>query len=141
MGAALLQWRSLTEGELDHERLWLAVGAGAAAMVAAGARFGVRPPPCIFHVITGYPCAACGSTRALRQLWQGHVSTALWFNPLMTLAAVTAVAWALYAVAVLVGHCPRMRVGAVPPAGALGMRVGAVAALLANWAWVIAHGL
>jgi hypothetical protein len=138
---AFLQWRRLAAGELDHEGLWLAVGAGAAAMTAMGARLGLHLPRCLFHTVTGYPCPACGSTRALRQLWQGHVSTALWFNPLMTLAAQAGVAWALYAATVLVLRLPRLRAGPVSPRTGLGVRVAVIAAVLANWSWVLAHGL
>jgi hypothetical protein len=137
----LFQWRRLAAGELDHERLWLAVGAGAAVMTGVGARVGLRLPRCVFHTVTGYPCPGCGSTRALRQLWQGNVTTALWFNPLMTLAALAAGVWALYAAAVLIGSWPRLRVGHVSPARALGVRIGVIAAVLANWGWVIAHGM
>jgi hypothetical protein len=138
---AFLQWRRLGTGELNHEALWLAVGAGAAAMTAMGARLGLHLPRCVFHTVTGYPCPGCGSTRAIKQLWQGHVSTAFWFNPLMTCAALAGVAWALYAATVLVLRLPRARVGTVSPAGALGLRIGVIAAVLVNWAWVIAHGL
>src|SRR5258705_11475 len=138
---ALFQWRRLAVGELNHEGLWLAVGAGAAAMTALGARLGLQPPRCVFHAVTGYPCPGCGSTRAMRQLWHGHVSTARWFNPLMTVAAFAGLAWALYAAAVLMGGWPRLRVGPVSPGGARAVRIGVVAAVLANWGWVIAHGM
>lgn len=138
---SLLRWRPLAAGELDHERLWLAVGAGAVATAALGARLGLRLPRCAFHLATGCPCPGCGSTRAMKQLWHGNVAAALAFNPFMTLVALTAMTWALYAAVVLVFRLPRLRVGEVSRPVANSVRCGIVAAVLANWWWVIAHGL
>ena len=42
-------------------------------------------PPCPFHALTGYLCPGCGTLRALHQLLNGHVATALRLNPLMML--------------------------------------------------------
>ncbi len=141
MAAAFLQCRRLAAGELDHERLWLGVAAGAAAMSALGATMGLRLPRCLFHLATGYPCPGCGSTRAMLQLAQANVSAALAFNPLITVAALCALAWGLYAATVLVLCLPRLRVGEITRRGALALRVGAAAAVLGNWGWVIAHHL
>jgi hypothetical protein len=40
------------------------------------------PPPCIFRKATGIHCPGCGSTRALRALFQGDFLAALRYNPL-----------------------------------------------------------
>lgn len=37
--------------------------------------------PCLFRWLTGVPCPACGSTRALRALLQGDVAQAFLINP------------------------------------------------------------
>lgn len=37
--------------------------------------------PCLFRWLTGVPCPACGSTRALRVLLQGDVAQAFLINP------------------------------------------------------------
>ena len=37
--------------------------------------------PCLFRWLTGVPCPACGSTRALRVLLQGDVTQAFLINP------------------------------------------------------------
>jgi hypothetical protein len=141
MGATLLERRRQAAGELDHERLWLAVGGSAVLAGAVGVRWGLRPPPCLFHLATGFPCPGCGSTRAMLQLLQGHVTAALAFNPLMTLLAGAGVIWALYASAVLALRLPRLRVGPLSRRGAMALRSGVIAAVLANWWWVIAHHL
>lgn len=141
MSAALLERRRPAAGEIDHERLWLAVGGSAVLGLALAARLGLRPPPCLFHLATGYPCPGCGSTRAMLQLAHGNFSAALAFNPLITVAALCALAWGLYAAAVLVLRLPRLRVSEVSRRGALGLRLGLLAAVVANWWWVIAHHL
>jgi hypothetical protein len=40
-------------------------------------------PPCPFHLLTGYYCPICGSTRALHQLAHGNVLQALRLNALL----------------------------------------------------------
>ncbi|MDY6148079.1 MAG: DUF2752 domain-containing protein [Porphyromonas sp.] len=37
---------------------------------------------CFFKSVTGYPCPACGTTRSVIALTQGHWVDALWLNPL-----------------------------------------------------------
>ena len=37
--------------------------------------------PCIFHTITGYPCPACGTRRALLSLLKGDIYTTVLINP------------------------------------------------------------
>lgn len=44
--------------------------------------------PCLFRWLTGVPCPACGSTRALRALLQGDVAQAFLVNPNSLLLAV-----------------------------------------------------
>lgn len=39
------------------------------------------PPPCIFRKATGIYCPGCGSTRALRALFEGDFLAALRYNP------------------------------------------------------------
>ena len=37
--------------------------------------------PCIFNTITGYPCPACGTRRALLSLLKGDIYTSVLINP------------------------------------------------------------
>ena len=37
--------------------------------------------PCIFHTITGYPCPACGTRRALLILLNGNIYDSILVNP------------------------------------------------------------
>lgn len=58
-------------------------GALAAAMLLAWrdpARGGY--PSCVFHAVTGWQCAGCGTLRCLHQLLHGHPVAAFHLNPL-----------------------------------------------------------
>ena len=47
-------------------------------------------PPCIFHATTGLWCPACGLTRAMHQLLNGHLGAALSYNVFVPVAVVAA---------------------------------------------------
>jgi hypothetical protein len=68
----------------------LAVVAGAALRVD---RSSAPLPPCTFHVLTGFHCPGCGSTRAMRALLHADVIGAMRFNT-MTVLFVPVIAWA-----------------------------------------------
>ena len=51
---------------------------------------------CIFKNITGYPCAACGTTRGLKHFVRGNFHEALIMNPLSyftILVSITSIIW------------------------------------------------
>ena len=54
------------------------LGAGAAGWVFLH----LPTPPCLFHLLTGYPCPACGMTRMAIALFHGEWLTALRQQPL-----------------------------------------------------------
>lgn len=39
-------------------------------------------PVCFWHRLTGLPCPTCGTTRALRALFDGHIADAFRLQPL-----------------------------------------------------------
>ena len=60
--------------------------AGAVALGVVGVtwtRLGLPTPPCMFHLLTGYPCIGCGSTRMVLALAAGDLLTAIRMNPLV----------------------------------------------------------
>jgi hypothetical protein len=95
------------------------------------------PFTCPLRGLAGIPCATCGMTHAFVHLAHGEVRLALAASPLGALLA--AGAW-LYAVLDLL----RVLAGApFPEPGPRALRAAAglgVAALLANWAWLLAVG-
>jgi len=93
---------------------------------------------CYVKALTGLPCPTCGSTRALRRLFELDVPGALLMNPAATLAAAVVLLWAAADLALL----PRGRALGIEiaPRAGLALRVGAVVALLANWVYLLAAG-
>jgi uncharacterized protein DUF2752 len=93
---------------------------------------------CVFKAVTGLPCMTCGTTRAFARLARLDLAGALAMNPLVTLATLTLLPWAVADLALL----PRGRALSLElsPAAARVARIAAVAAVLANWAWLVAAG-
>jgi hypothetical protein len=94
--------------------------------------------PCIFLGLTGHPCATCGMTHAFVYLAHGHLAQAFRWNPLGALLA--AGAWA-YAVADLVRVAAGWRLPRLPEPLVRRWALAAAGALLANWAYLLVHGL
>lgn len=112
--------------------LWLA---GVAATVLAERSFGFDAELCLFHRLTGWPCPACGTTRGVLNLLAGRVAEAWLANPLMMTFLPLMLAATGYRVA--------RRRWPWPALTGRGRRVvwaAALAALLANWAYLLAAG-
>jgi uncharacterized protein DUF2752 len=93
---------------------------------------------CMFRAATGIPCLTCGATRAAGLLAMGDVAGALAMNPLATLGALALVPWGLADLA-LFARGKALLVEVTPPA-ARAMRGLAVAAVVGNWAYLVAAG-
>ena len=93
---------------------------------------------CVFRATTGIPCLTCGATRALGELVSGDLAGALVMNPLATLAAFALVPWGIADLALMTrGRALALQVA---PGGGRALRVMAVTALAANWAYLVAAG-
>lgn len=126
----------------EARQLALLWGAAAAAAVV------LRPfwlqlallglPPCPLRAATGIPCPTCGTTRATVALLHGEVGIAFSLNPLATLAGMVFVLGGILAVAWVWVKAPLPQ---LPSSLSLGRALasGLVLALLANWAWLLAH--
>lgn len=69
---------------------WFALGIGILAGLGVGGfmlvhRAGLMLPPCPMKVLTGLPCAACGSTRCLLALGAGRWGEAFHWHPVLLL--------------------------------------------------------
>lgn len=72
---------------------WCALLAAAMAYYAIY-RKGIKPetllrlfPSCIFRSLTGVYCPGCGGTRAVLELFHGHIFTSLWYHPVVVYTA------------------------------------------------------
>jgi len=93
-------------------------------------------PPCPFHLLTGYPCASCGSTRAALLLVRFDVAGSFLMNPLAALFMVAFVVGGIAALALALAG----RGIPEPRRYPLSVRVLAVASVAANWVFLIASG-
>ncbi len=115
-------------------------GIGALAALAIGSLHLDRLPIvlCYVKALTGLPCPTCGSTRAVGRLFELDLAGAFAMNPLTAAAALALAAWALADLALL-GRRQALSVEVAPRAGTL-LRVAAVAAIVLNWAYLVASG-
>lgn len=133
-----MTWRAPSRDDRTVAWLWalcavLALAASPLAPIAA--RFA---PRCLWHAWTGMPCPTCGATRAVVSLSRLDLPAALAWNPLVTVAVLAFVAGGIAAPAWIAfgGRVPAFPPKPKPVALAL-----VLAALAANWAWLVAHGV
>lgn len=92
----------------------------------------------MLKALTGLPCPSCGSTRALARLLDFDIPGAFAMNPLATAAALLVAAWAMADLALLPSR--RAFVVELGPRPARLLRGAVVAALAANWLYLVAAG-
>jgi Protein of unknown function (DUF2752) len=129
--------RPLAAQETDYEFIWLLVSTGSFAFAAGWLALNLPWPICLFHEITGHPCATCGATRAAVAFVHGQFLTGWKWNPLAFVSYCAVVIFNLYALAVVIMRAPRLRLVRVAPTEKKFMRIGAVALLLANWIYLL----
>jgi hypothetical protein len=93
---------------------------------------------CYFKAFTGWPCPSCGTTRALARLVRGDLAGGLAMNPLTATGILAVVPWAA-ADALLLARGRALSVR-VRPALRPALVALAVAAGLANWAYLVSVG-
>ena len=132
-----VHWRQLRPGELDHERLWLAISLAAAIIGWVLLRSGVPLPKCLWHEFTGLPCPGCGGTRCARAIASGALGTAFLLNPIVFTAFILTAVYDIYAAIVLLFRLPRLRFDHVSAGLGFWTRIGAATLFAMNWAWLI----
>jgi hypothetical protein len=130
-------WRRLAPGELDHERLWLAVSVSVFFILAALIYTGVPLPKCLWHEITGLPCPGCGGTRCARAIMAGSLGRAFAMNPFVFTSFAIIGLYDLYAGIVLLFRLPRLRFVDVPASLGFWTRLSVAALFLLSWTWII----
>ncbi len=93
---------------------------------------------CPFHTLTSLPCLACGGTRAVMAFVRLDFGRAFAMNPLVALGAVAGSLYLLHSVRVLFTRKPWRP--EVPPVLRRVLRRLAIAAVAANWVYLIAVG-
>lgn len=88
-----------TLGSIRVKGLLVFLGTSAALLLSLVASSSKGMPPCLFHALTGIPCASCGMTRAFLDLGHGRFASALQHN--LASPLVYAGAWALLVIAFL----------------------------------------
>jgi hypothetical protein len=120
---------------LGHLDVFAAIGA-LSFLVARFLPVLALPYTCPARGLLGIPCATCGMTHAFVALAHGDVAAALQASPLGALLA--AAAWAFVLLDLL-----RLALGRPLPSLPTSLVRAAVAAgaaaLLLNWAWLLAH--
>ena len=117
--------------------LWFGTACGLILLSPLGSHLSRWLPVCAFKQWLGLPCPACGTTRSALALAHFDLTAALAVNPLITLAWALRVGGGLLAgLLVLAGR----QVPEPPSRLPAWARVGVVVLVLANWAYLVAHG-
>lgn len=133
-------------GAIDYE--WMALWMGGGGMLAAWTFplwRGFYPFTCPLKSLAGIPCAFCGGTRAAAAFAHGHFYEALLLNPLVGTGCAVGALYLTYAAFSVITRQPRrlrlagLNAGA-SPVSKWAIRAGALVAIIANWAYVIAAG-
>jgi hypothetical protein len=132
-------WRPRSAAGFDHELVWLAVSVVALAAGVAWFSIGLDAPRCPFLTMTGWPCLTCGATRASIAFLHGNFPLAISWNPLALLALCGVALFDLYAVVVLLGRWPRLRIIDWTRTEKNIVRIAIGCALVLNWIYLIAH--
>ncbi|MGE5237030.1 MAG: DUF2752 domain-containing protein [Acidobacteriota bacterium] len=129
-----MRWRAPDREERQIAWLWAVLVVCALLLRPFWLALAPLLPGCPFRALTGVPCPSCGTTRAAVALLGGHALLSLADNPLAAVAGVGFLAGGLLApLWVSLGG----RVPELPRPLPRWVRLALVAALAANWAWVI----
>jgi hypothetical protein len=131
--------RRLETREIDYEVVWLGASLASLGMAVGWFTLGLPWPHCVFHDLTGLPCATCGMTRCGIQFFHGQFLAALKWNPLVFTALCGIIAFDLYALFVLVTRAPRLRIRFSTATAKTSMRMSVVSALALNWTYLLLH--
>ena len=132
-------WRRVSPDGFNHELVWLAISVGTIVAGAIWLTFGLPWPRCPFLAVTGFPCMTCGATRCATAFLHGNFLAALRWNPLGFAALCGVAAFDLYAIVVLAGRGPRLRMVDWTAAEKNVARIAVVALTALNWVYLLSH--
>jgi hypothetical protein len=134
-----LLWRRRSARETDHELIWLAVSLASIAGGVAWLALSLPWPRCPFFSVTGLPCLTCGGTRSAIAFLHRDFLSALRWNPLVFAAFCGLIVFDLYALIVIAGRTPRLRVVEWTVAEKKMVRIAVISLLALNWIYLLAH--
>lgn len=132
-----LTWEPRHTGDTEYGLIFGAI-AGMLLVAATVLPLSEYVPACTFRSFTGFPCPACGSTRALAGLAQGKVLASAAFNPLCVAVVAAALLAFLLNGIMLLFRLPRPSLHLTTCESSC-VRTLAAMLLLVNWAFLIVH--
>lgn len=128
------------KGELNLPLVYFLVAGSGVFFVYILYHFNRLPHlPCVFKVITGYPCPTCGSTRIVSSLINLDIVSAFGWNPLLFLGSIAFIAWGFYGFYMLFSG-RKIQVTLTKKEGLL-LRLGLVTLFILNWIYLLAAGV
>jgi len=113
----------------------LLIGVVAALVLGYLRQFVALLPACVFHSLTGYPCFACGSTRAFSALIDGEFLTAFRFQPLFVVGCLVGASCVVRASLALIAG-KRISVELTDRDRFL-IRCGVLVSIVVNWVYLV----
>jgi hypothetical protein len=129
--------RPLAPGETDHELIWLSVSLGGLGLAATWLALHLPWPICLFHALTGQPCATCGATRSAVAFFHGQFFSAWKWNPLAFVVYCALSIFDAYAAIVLITRAPRLRLARITAPEKKFIRASVVSLFAVNWIYLL----
>ena len=129
-------WRPLRREDRQLAVLWGVLATSSLLLTPFWLAVAPLLPACPFRALTGLPCLSCGTTHAAIALLHGDLAGALRANPLAAAAGISFAAGGAIAPLWALASLPLPRLVVPAPRS---LRLALVAALLSNWAWLIAN--
>ena len=131
----------LKKTDLDHEKIWGAVGAGLFLFIQCLPSWFISQYPCLFKKITGIPCPSCGVTRTLLLLGHGDFASAFTVSPFFTLAGAGAAGVVIYCFIAWIFGLKRIRISFDSRKEFLLSMTGLGMLMVLNWVLSILKGV
>lgn len=128
------------KGELNLPLVYLLVASAGVFFVYILYLFNRLPYlPCVFKVITGYPCPTCGSTRIVSSLIELDILSAFHWNPLLFLGGIIFITWVFYGLYMFFSG-EKIKVTLTKKEG-LFLRLGLITSFIFNWIYLAIAGV
>jgi hypothetical protein len=114
---------------------WGVIVIVAILLVRAFSNFMPLIPPCIFRLVTGFPCLTCGGTHCIIALSNFDIGASFLYNPLIML---TLIGLILFSLLIFAGIIFQRRLAiTLSCLEKRGLRISAILLVAANWVYLI----